>query len=130
MLIAILAVAMTQVNVSVCDIQKKPSSYRDHLVSIHAEIVSAWPHGAFLRDQSCPNRILLLGYDLSDADESAKNLMPSLFSACVPSAPHKTFGQFTGRVSYSAKGVVEFRLQSVRQLDYTPCPPPVVPLHF
>jgi len=125
MLVAVLAFSLMQQRLSVCEIQRKPSAFVKHLASVHAEIVSAMPHGIFLQDDSCPKNILLLGYDLPNADESVKNLPGALSSACTPDGPHKTYGQFVGRISYSAKGIIEFRLQSVSQLDYTPCPPPI-----
>jgi hypothetical protein len=78
-----------QQGLSVCSIQQRPSTNLKRVVSIHAEIVLALPHGAFLRDDSCPNRILRLGFDLPDADESAKDLLPDVYNACSPDGPIK-----------------------------------------
>ena len=71
----------------------------------------------------------LLGYDSPEADENAKALIPDVYNACSPDGPHKTYGQFVGRIVYSSKGRIELRLKSVRKLDSLPCPPPIVPLH-
>ena len=129
MLVPLLALAMfTQQGVTVCTVQQRPSTYLKRIVSIQAEIVLALPHGAFLRDDNCPSRILPLGFDLPDADESAKDLVSEVFNACSPDPPHKRYGRFVGRVAYSANGLIEFRLQSVSQLDSLPCPPPIVHL--
>ena len=100
MLVTVLAFAMMKQKVSVCDIRKKPSAYLKRLETIHAQIVLAGPEGAYLLDKNCPNNILILGYDLPDAEQSATNLIPSVVSDCSPDSPnHKTHGDFTGGLS-------------------------------
>ena len=125
MLIPVLAFATMQPQASVCDIRNRPSAYIKQILTIRAQIVSAFPHGMFLQDDKCPNVVLILGYDLPDADATARNLIPAMQVDCSPDAPnHKTHGDFTGRVVYSSKGYPEFRLKSVNNLDNAPCPPP------
>lgn len=126
MLIPVLTFAMMQPQASVCDIRNRPSAFIKQILTIHSQVVSAFPHGIFLQDDKCPKIVLLLGYDLPDADATVKNLIPAIMVDCSPDAPnHKTHGDFTGRVVSSSTGHPEFRLKSVSNLDNTPCPPPI-----
>jgi hypothetical protein len=122
MLVPVLVLAMMQQNVSVCDVQKKPSAYLKHFITIHAQLILALPHGAYLIDKNCRKDILILGYDLPDADETATNLLRSVISDCSP-LDHETHGDFTGQIVYSPKGYPELRLKSVSQLSNGPCSP-------
>jgi hypothetical protein len=129
MIVPLLAFAMMQQSATVCNIRKHPSTYLKRTISIRAKIIWALPHGAYLQDDNCPKSVLLLGYDLPGADSSVSNLLPSTLSVCSPDSPnHKTHGDFTGRIAYSPKGVPEFRLESVRNLDNVPCPSPPPPI--
>ena len=126
MFVSLLALAMMQQSVTVCDIRRHPSAYLKRNITIRAKIVLALPHGAYLEDEKCPKLILGLGFDLPGADASVSNLIPSTLNDCSPDAPnHKTHGDFIGRIVYSPKGFPEFRLKSVRNLDNGPCPPPI-----
>lgn len=128
MLVPVLIFAMAQPPVSVCDVRNRPSAYVRRLITVHAEVVSAMPHGIYLADDKCPNTVLPLGFDLPDADDTAHNLLSSIWNDCSPDSPiHKTHGDFTGRIVYSEKGRPEIRLQSVHKLDNVSCStPPVV----
>jgi len=131
MIVPLLALVMMPQSVTVCDVRKHPSAYLKRTISIRSKLVWAFPHGAYLQDEDCPKVVLLLGYDLPGADASVSKLLPSTISDsdCSPDAPnHKTHGDFIGRIAYSPKGVPEFRLKSVRNLDNVPCPPPIVTL--
>ena len=130
MLAFALALALsTDPELSICEVLNKPAAYRSQTLHLRADILLALPHGAMLVDKHCPKEGLRLGYDLPEADSTAKDLVSSLLSNCsVSPNPNPMPGLFTGKLAYSAKGHIEFRLLSVTQLQNHPCPQPGQPL--
>jgi hypothetical protein len=102
-------------SVSICEILKRPSSYTKRIIHIQSNVILGMPHGAFLQDDSCPRLIILLGKDLPEAASSAENLVPTVLNACSREsgfAPEP--GLFTGQLTYSSQGRIEFRLKAVK----------------
>jgi hypothetical protein len=122
----LLAVVMQQQQeVSICTVFRKPSKYQHQLIHIPAEIVSAWPHGAYLLDKNCSRTILRLGADLPEADSTVTNLIPSIWNDCSYPKPDNIKGKFTGKLAYSADGRINLRLLSV-ELQIHPCDKPML----
>lgn len=125
MLPLLLAFAAPPQQVSLCEVMRRPATYRHRLITIPARIVLALPHGAFLDDEHCPDDVLPLGYDLPNADPSVTNLIPSILNNCIAgSTPYTAPGTFTGRLAYDANGRINLRLLSVPDLATHPCEPP------
>jgi hypothetical protein len=122
----LLAIAMQQQQqASICAVLRKPSKYLHQLISVPAEIVSAWPHGAYLLDKNCSTKILRLGADLPEAESTVTNLIPSIWNDCSYPKPDKIKGKFTGKLAYSADGRINLRLLSV-ELQIHPCDKPML----
>ncbi len=114
---------------SICEVLNKPAAYRSRTLHLRADILLALPHGAMLLDKHCQKEGLRFGYDLPEADSTAKNLVSSILENCSTDVnPNPMPGLFTGKLAYSAKGHIEFRLLSVSQLQNHPCPQPGQPL--
>jgi hypothetical protein len=114
---------------NICEVLSKPAVYGSQTLHLRADILLALPHGAILLDKQCPKAGLRLGYLLPEADSTAKDLVPSILNNCSPDPrPDRVPGLFTGKLAYSAKGRIEFRLLSISQLQNHPCPQPGQPL--
>ncbi len=126
---AVLAFAfLQQQDTTVCDLLKKPASRRGVLVRVRAEVLLALPHGMLLIDKSCANAAIRLGFDLPDADATAKGLLPSVEEDCSSGPKRYQFpGVFVGKLAFDEQGRVELRLLSVPELRTTPSPKPGVP---
>ena len=120
----LIALALTKQPVSICEVLRRPATYRKYLIDIRAEILLALPHGAVLVDKHCPDTGIPLGFDLPDADSSATDLVSKIMNGCAEPRPHQVAGVFRGRLVYSSNSRVELRLLSVRDLQITPCPAP------
>ena len=126
--LAFAAAMQVRQQVDLCAVLRRPSTYRHRVVSIPAEVLLAWPHGAMVVDKRCRGKGLGLGRDLPDADDSAERLVSDIFHDCAWSSHRGTVpGVFTGRVAYTADGRLEFRLLSVQKLQTKPCPVPTPP---
>lgn len=128
MLAVVLAFALQHQETTVCDLLKRPSSHRGVVVRVHAEVLLALPHGMMLIDKNCANTGIRLGFDLPNADASAKGLLSSVEDDCSPGPKRYHFpGVFVGKVAFDPRGWVELRLLSVPELQTMPCPKPGVP---
>ena len=128
MLAVILALALQSRETTVCSLMRRPSSHSDALVRIRAEILLALPHGMALLDKNCPNAGMRIGFNLGNADASAKGLLSSVEDDCSPGPKRWQFpGVFVGKVAINSQGLVELRLLSVPELQTSPCPKPGVP---
>ena len=114
---------------TICEVLKKPAAHTSQILHIHADILLALPHGVMLVDKRCPKAGLRLGYDLPEADSTAKDLVPSIRNNCSLDAnPNEAPALVTGKLAYSATGHIEFRLLSITLLQNYPCPQPGQPL--
>jgi hypothetical protein len=114
--------------VSLCSVLRRPRVYRGHTIQMHADILLALPHGAFLLDGACPKRGIQVGIDLPNAEASVTDLIPSILNDCSATPrPQRVAGTFIGKLSYSADGRLNLRLASVRNLEVQPCPKSDIP---
>jgi hypothetical protein len=126
MLVPLLTLAMmnNEQQVSVCDVLRRPSVYRNQLIAVRAEVLLALPHGAILLNKDCPKAGLRLGVDLPEAESSATNLVPSVLNDCSEPKMDRVPGIFRGKLAFDRNGFVELRLMSVDEIQIHPCPKP------
>jgi hypothetical protein len=123
MLVPLLALAMmqNQQTVSICDVVKRPSDYRKHLIAVRAEILLALPHGAVLLDKDCPNAAIRLGVDLPEAESSVTDLLSSILNDCSEPKTDRVPGTFRGKLTFESDGRLYLHLKAVDELQIHPC---------
>jgi hypothetical protein len=126
MLVPLLTLVMIQneQQVSVCDVLRRSSVYRNQLIAIRAEVLLALPHGAILLNKDCPKTGLRLGVDLPEAESSATNLVSSILNDCSEPKMDIVPGIFRGKLTFDSNGRLNLRLISVDELQVHPCPKP------
>src|SRR6266436_5738082 len=122
MLVPLLMFAMmNEQQVSLCDVLRRPSVYRNQLIAIRVEVLLTSPHGAILLNKDCPKGGLRLGIDLPKAESSATNLVPSILNDCSKPKINRILGIFRGKLTFDTNGRVNLRLISIDELQIHPC---------